>query len=334
MNVPPKKFIRVMPKRIKTFMVRAFRKAGMGCEDAELMGRLLTASDLRGIHSHGTRQARGYIELLRKEQLNPRPVVRVVNETETTAVLDGDGGLGYFASWRAAHMAVEKAKRHGVGVVVTRNHGHFGAAGHYSRVAAAADCIGIAMSGVRAHLGPDQMVMGAGGAAPMSIAIPSGKAPPFVPDMGMYFHYLYGAPNELEALFGKMPDAFFKFLGLGVTCQLLGGTLAGIYNEALRETPYYEAASQGSFIVAIEAARFGPIRTLKREVDAFIAKAQKMRPFPGHDRALLPGGPEWGREREYTRGGIPIGRQHLEELDALAREVAIEPLVSARRKQA
>jgi LDH2 family malate/lactate/ureidoglycolate dehydrogenase len=284
------------------------------------------ASDLRGVFSHGTRQAPGYLWYFRNHQLNVRPHVGIVDETETTAILDGDGGLGYFPSWRAAHMVVEKAKSQGVGVAVTRNHGHFGAAGHYSRVASAADCVGIALSGVRNPLVPDRPVMEAGSGSPISIAIPTGEEASFVPDMGLYFHYLYGSASALQEFFPKIPDAFYKFLGLSLACQALGGTLAGINSAELKDTRYYEGANQGSFIMAIDVTRFMPVAEFKRQMDAYVAGAQKMKPFPGQERAVLPGGLEWEREREYAKEGIPVSPRHQAELNALAKDLGMESI--------
>ena len=323
MNVPPKEFVRIMPEKLHALTSELFRKAGMPDEDARLMADLLVASDLRGVFSHGTRQVTGYISYFQQGQLNVRPRVGIVNETETTAVLDGDGGLGYFPCWRAANMVVEKAKRQGMGVAVTRNHGHFGAAGHYSRLAAAADCIGIALSAVRMSFSPESPVMGVGAGSPISIAIPTGEQAPFVPDMGLYFLNQYGPRDVLQESFSKMPDAFFKFLGLGVACQLLGGTLAGIYNEDLKATRYFQGANQGAFIMAIDVSRLMPVEEFKKKVDEYVAGAERSKPFPGQDRALLPGGLEWRRQQEYAKAGIPVSPDHLAALNAVAKESGV-----------
>ena len=77
------------------------------------------------------------------------------------------------------------------------------------------------------------------------------------------------------------------------------------------------------FATAIDIARFVPIDEFKRQMDAYVAAAQKMKPFPGYERAELPGGPESRREREYAAAGIPIGPAHLASLDAVAQELGI-----------
>jgi LDH2 family malate/lactate/ureidoglycolate dehydrogenase len=291
--------------------------------DARLLTDLLVASDLRGVHSHGTWQAPGYLSYFKTGSLNVRPNVRVVQETDTLVTLDGDGGLGYFAAFRAAHTAVEKAKKHGVALGLTRNHGHIGAAGHYARIVMAAGCAGICISAARFALSPDTSVWQAGGCPPICIAIPSGDAPPIAPDMGLYI-YLREEQMFLD-FFSKAPDAFFKFLGLAAACRVLGGTLAGV-NLMGPCTTRFEGATQGAFVLAIDVAQLVPLDEFKRQVDAYVLAAQSMKPFPGLDRAELPGGPEWRRERDYARDGIPIGRQHQAGLDVAADELGVPRL--------
>ncbi len=146
MNVVPDKATRVMPDPLRSFVKAAFLGVGMDDEGATLMADALVASDLRGVFSHGTRQTAAYVPLLRQGRLNPRPSVRVVNESPTSVRVDGDGGLGYAPSFMAIRIAVQKARAAGVAVGMTSNHGHFGSAGHYTRVAVAADCFGFAVS--------------------------------------------------------------------------------------------------------------------------------------------------------------------------------------------
>ncbi|MBM4044016.1 MAG: Ldh family oxidoreductase [Planctomycetes bacterium] len=322
MNVPPKEFVRVSPDRLRSFTVELFRKAGMPDADARLLADLLVASDLRGVRSHGTWQAPGYLSYFREGKLNVRPQVRIVQDTEATAVLDGDGGLGYFPAFRAAQMAVQRAKRLGVAVGLTRNHGHIGAAGHYARIASAADCIGMCISSARYSPSPEYCVWQAAGCPPICIAIPHGNAPPIAPDMGLYIYTR--EQQTFEDLFSKMPDAFFKILGLAAACRALGGMLAGIHAEPAPGA--FEGANQGSFILAVDVAKFIPLDEFKRHVDAYVTAAQNMKPFPGCDRAELPGGLEWRLERDYARDGIPIGRQHQAGLDAAAAQLGVAKL--------
>jgi len=320
MNTPPEDFIRIRPDRLRDFATGAFCEVGMPEEDAQLLAGLLVVSDLRGVFSHGTWACQYYVSQFRDGKLNVRPRVSIVGQTDTTATLDGDGGLGYFPAMRAAHVAAGKAKKQGVAVAVTRNHGHIGSAGHYSRAISAEDCIGLCASAAWSGGSSEARVTLAGGGSPISVAVPTGDEPPLVPDMGLY---LYLPENEFVELFERLPDAFIKFLGLSSACQALAGVLAGIHSERPTDGPYFEGATQGAFLFAIDISRFVPIDEFKRQMDAYVAMAQRMKPFPGYERAELPGGPEARREREYAAAGIPVGPKHRASLDAVAQELGI-----------
>ena len=132
--------------------------------------------------------------------------------------------------------------------------------------------------------------------------------------------HIYLPESDFVELFGRIPDTFLKFLGLSCACQALAGVLAGVHAH---DRPCFEGATQGAFLIAIDVTRFMPIDDFKRQMDAFIAAAQKMQPFPGYERAELPGGPEARREQEYATEGIPVGSRHQGVLDRVAEELGI-----------
>ena len=285
------------------------------------MAELLVDTDVRGVFSHGTRQSARYLRLLRDGELNPNPKSSIAQQTPATGTIDGDGGLGHFASWRAAHLAVEKAGAVGLAAVATRNHFHFGAAGKYSRVISGAGMAGFVVSSHVRQLSPDQGIMSANGASPMSFAVPSGREHPLILDMSTALALSGNA--DFETIFRRMPATFFKSLGLGAVCHALGGLLAGIqtFDEQGSSWP---AVNQGSFILAVDISAFSPQEAFHRQMDDFIASVRGLKPFPGEDRALLPGALEWEREQSWASEGIPVGPDHQRDLAAIAAELGVE----------
>ena len=288
-------------------------------EHARLMGSILARTDLRCVYSHGTRQAAGYVKEIQEGRINPLPDIQVVRQSTTTAVIDGDGGMGYLPSHLGAETATQMAEDHGVGVVTTRNHFHFGAAGNYSRIAMARDCIGLAVSSHRYDMDPDQSILGASGGSPMSIAVPAGDQPPLILDMSA--HVI--PPGARDELFDRFSAAFTKSLGLGAAFQVLGGILAGIWKPEFQETASRWTSNQGAFIAAFNIASFRSIDRFKADMDEYMAKARAMRPLPGMDSAELPGGMEVTWERENLERGIPIEDEHAKILNTLAEELEV-----------
>ena len=135
MNAPPEKAILVDHRRLHDFVSTAARTVGLSPDRSRLLADLLVANDLRGVRSHGTHQIARYAIGMRDGELNPDPQIRVVGETPSSLLVDGDGGLGYFPAYEGTLRVVDKAVERGIAVMVSRNHGHFGAAGIYSRLA-------------------------------------------------------------------------------------------------------------------------------------------------------------------------------------------------------
>ncbi len=316
-NAPPTQGIRLPHQVLCQLVAELFQKAGTNEPDAELIAGLLTATDLRGVHSHGTRQTPGYTRMILEGRVNPRPNIKVVSETTTTRVYDGDGGMGHFPCHQAMQWVVETANEYGTAAATTRNHFHFGGAGKYSRMAAEAGCIGIAVSSHRYGLPPEALIKSVNATSPISVAFPHGSEAPLVLDMGASM-----LPWD-EDLYNQIPFAFFKELGIGAINRTLGGVLAGIYLPQFvpPESPW--ESNQGSFLTAFDVRCFMPLDEFREQMDRFVADARKMQPFPGCDRAELPGGFEWQRERDYTREGVPISLEHQRALQALADELGV-----------
>ena len=147
MNRPPETFVSVQEYRLLAFSTACFEKAGLSHDHAALISRLLVNSDLRGVRSHGTRTVNGYCSGFENGDMNPDPDIRLVHETPTAVVLDGDGTLGYLPMVRATEAAIAKAKEVGLGMGLVRHIGHYGSAGHYARMCEEAGCIGFSVQG-------------------------------------------------------------------------------------------------------------------------------------------------------------------------------------------
>ena len=315
-NYPPDSGILVPAAEIHNLVVALFEKVEMPAADADLLAGILTRNNRRCIYSHGTGQIPYYLERIKTGRVNPRAQLGVVSEAPAALVMDGDGGLGYFACWRGTEQVIAKAKAGGVGVLTTRNHHHVGSAGNYTRLAIAHDCIGIAMSAHRTFLKEDDSIARIIDASPISISVPAGEQPPLTMDMG-------GALLSYEEeLFDRLPNTFFKSMALSAAIRALGGVFAGVYRDETANSQW--ESGQGSFIAIVDVAHFMPIAELKAEMDSFIAGARRAQPIPGMERAELAGGNEWFWEMENRTKGIPMSDERVAELQREADELGVE----------
>ncbi|MBT8397638.1 MAG: Ldh family oxidoreductase, partial [Gemmatimonadetes bacterium] len=243
-NHPPKHGIRVPSAALKDLTTELLRACGMDPEGSGLVAEHLVSCDLRCVFSHGTKALEKYLPLLREGIVNPRPKVRLEREGGATAVIDGDGGLGYHACNIGMTLAVARARQFGVGAVTTFHHHHFGAAGNWTRMALEEGCVALAVSSHRFQPERGEVVAAAAGSSPISIAVPTRDQPPLVLDMGATF-----LPRN-EDLMAEFPGAFLKALGIGSVNVVLGGLLAGVWRtEGLPPASPWNA-DQGSFLTA------------------------------------------------------------------------------------
>ena len=168
---------------IENFMVEAFEKVGVPKADAHICADVLMASDKRGIESHGINRFKPiYIDRILDKIQKPITKIDVLKETPTTAVLDANDGMGMVASHKAMSMAIDKAKRYGMGMVAVRNSTHYGIAGYYATMATEAHMVGMTGTNARPSIAPTFGVENMLGTNPLTIGFPTDEDFPFVLD--------------------------------------------------------------------------------------------------------------------------------------------------------
>ena len=169
--------------QLLSFTKNIFKKIGCSETDACTAAKALLSADLRGIDSHGVARLAGYIRLWEAKRANTKPNIRIIHETPSTAVIDGDSGLGLVVAPYAMQVAIDKAKNVGTGWVSVQNSNHFGIAGYHALKAVEQNMIGIAMTNASALVAPTFSVERLLGTNPICVAIPAGEEPPFVADL-------------------------------------------------------------------------------------------------------------------------------------------------------
>lgn len=168
---------------MKKFIKDVFLSYGCTEEQAEISSDVLIEADKRGIDSHGLGRLKPiYCDRIDKGILWANKPITVVKETETTALLDGNLGLGLYIGPHCMKLAIEKAKKHGVGFVAVKNSTHYGIAGYYTSMAADAGCVGLSGTNARPSIAPTFGVEPMLGTNPLCFGIPSDDSFPFVID--------------------------------------------------------------------------------------------------------------------------------------------------------
>jgi LDH2 family malate/lactate/ureidoglycolate dehydrogenase len=331
----------------------------MGCskEDAVLASEVLLSADLRGIDSHGIARLTGYVRLWEAKRINPRPRVRTVHETPSTAVVDGDGGLGLVVAPKAMEIAIEKAKTAGTGWVSVRNSNHFGIAGYHAMKALEHDMIGMAMTNASPLVAPTFSTERLLGTNPIAVAIPAGRQPAFVAD----FATTTAANGKLEILQRKGEDAPLGWIQkksgtptsnahelkeggallplgsdrehgshkgycLGAWVDIFSAVLSGAnygpwvppFVSFLSPPPDPVGNGIGHFFGAMLVDAFRPADEFKHHMDNWITRFRSAKPIDGQPRVMIPGDPERETAEQRVSMGIPVNESVLKDLQQLA----------------
>lgn len=346
------KTVIVSEEALKRFCVAVLRKVDVPADQAHAIIDNLVEADLRGVHSHGVVRLPIYVQRLAAKATNPRPVVKIVRETRTSAVVDGDNGMGQWVGERAMEIAINKAKDGDCVFVSVRNSNHFGAAALYAQMAARHDMIGLSFTiGGINHMTPWGGAEAILGNNPFAVAFPAGEERPVVLDMACSVAARGkiivaakegkpipadwavgpdGAPttDAVEALKGFVsPIAGPKGYALTMTIGLLSTMLSGAFFGS-EVTHMYEDLDRpqnvGHLFGVLPVAAFEDVVTYKARMDKAVREMRGVKHAPGVERIYLPGEREYLLLEARRKSGIPIGTGVFGELQALGREYGIE----------
>jgi L-2-hydroxycarboxylate dehydrogenase (NAD+) len=164
---------------LQGFVEQVFVALGTPSEDARICAEVLLASDLRGIESHGVGRLKVYYERIRAGVQLVETEIEIVQETKTTALVDGHHGMGAVIAYRSMRLAMDKARKYGLGAVAVRNSTHFGIAGYYPLMAAREGMMGLALTNARPVVPPTFGAEPMLGTNPIAFAAPSDAGFPF-----------------------------------------------------------------------------------------------------------------------------------------------------------
>ena len=349
-------------EKLQKFIFDIFKTIGCNEQEAQLASEVLISADLRGVDSHGIARLSGYIRLWEAKRINAQPDIKITHETPSTAVVDGDGGLGLVAGPKAMQIAIEKAKNVGTGWVSVKNSNHYGIAGYHSMMALEEDMIGISMTNASPLVSPTYSKERLLGTNPISVAIPAKNQPHFVADMATttaangkleilqrknldcptgWVQDQSGAPTNdshgvkkggaLLPLGGDKIHGSHKGYILGSIVDIFSAVLSGA-NYGPWVPPFVsflEPPSDpvgdgiGHFFGAMRVDAFRPKEEFFDHIDNWISRFRKSNPIEGETNVVIPGDPEREIEEERKSNGIPLLDPVIKDLEKLASKFGV-----------
>ncbi|MET0692128.1 MAG: Ldh family oxidoreductase [Candidatus Binatia bacterium] len=343
---------RIDHERLVRFVQAAFEKLGVPSAEAQIGADALVAADLRGVDTHGvirfSPQA-WYVKWLSEGSMTARPNIRIVSESASTALIDGDRGMGMVIGHRAMELAVAKAKQSGIGMVGVRNSRHYGMSAYYAMQTLPHDMIGIAMTNASRQVVPTFGREARFGTNPMCFAVPADKELPFVLDMATTTAAagklelaarmekaipLGWALNEnaqatddprvaqkarrLLPLGGSRESGSHKGYGLAIVVEILCGVLTGTLTALNADQD-----PRGHFFGAIRIDAFRAVDEFKRDMDRLIQELKSTPPIAGQDRVYVAGEIEFETAEERSERGIPLLPSVLQGLRDVSEQLGV-----------
>lgn len=343
---------------IEKFMVDVMVKAGIPQEDAKIIADVLIQADKLGFDSHGVNRLKPiYLDRINDGILNPTTQFEIVKETPTTAVVDGHNGMGHVISYKAMQLAIEKAKKYGMGMVAVRNSTHYGFAGYYPLMAVKENMIGITGTNARPSIAPTFGVENMLGTNPMTFGMPSDEAFPFLLDCATSI--TQRGKVEVYARQGKeMPKGWVidengesktnsqevledliagraAFTPLGGVGEETGGykgygyaTVVEILSSALQQGAYMKMLlgikdgkkvpyPLGHFFIVIDINAFTEPDDFKKTTGNILRDLRASKKMPGANRIYTAGEKEYDTWMARKDKGVPFNDALFEEFRAM-----------------
>lgn len=335
---------------LRTMAIALVQHSGLEMSDAELFVDNLLDANLTGVDTHGVTRLAIYLKRMRLGLINPRPSMAFEQKFPIAAVLNADHGLGQIAGEKAMAKAIGMANTYGLGAVAVRNSQHFGALGYYCRKAAEREVLSLAFTNAEPALPPWGSYEAYFGTNPVAMGVPVKNGPPIVIDVSTGIvargKIIAAAKQKVpipegwaldpdgnpttdadRALAGAvLTMAGPKGYALAMMVDVLSGVLSGGGYGKNVHSMYKDlknSADVGHFFLCMNIEAFLPKEEFYARIDAMRADIKKAPRRQGVDEIRIPGEKKDRTKRERREIGIPLGRDVVDELQALAREHSV-----------
>lgn len=357
-------FVRVSVPMLMDYVMRVFTALDVPERDAHITADVLVLSDRRGIASHGVARLERYVKGIREGTILPVTRMELIRETPVTALFSANNGLGQVAGHYGMKVAIEKAKRSGVGLVAVRESNHYGIAGYYSMMAVEHGFIGISTTNSAPLVVPTHGREAVIGTDPISVAVPTKKRLPFVVDMAtstvprgklevyerrgesipeVWATDAKGKPttNPGEVLENLIARRGGGLLPLGGAEELTGGhkgyglammveIITGVLSGGAFATQVYGHKEKGAnvchFFGAIDVNAFIPENEFRKRMDTLLEIVSGSQLAHDKERIFIHGEKEY-EMMEANKETVPLYHKVIESINRIGVELGLERML-------
>jgi LDH2 family malate/lactate/ureidoglycolate dehydrogenase len=325
----PSDRVRLSVAEARDHAERALRGIGYNAEEARIVADHAIDAALCGYEYSGLAKLLNIPEHRRFKQ--PRQPIRVVRETEVSALYDGGNNVGMLAMYHVARASIAKAAAHGFAILGVTNSWMSGRSAYYVEMIAKADLIGIHTASSAGAVAPPGGARPVLGTNPIAFGLPSSRGP-VVFDMGT--SAFMGTDLAYRARIGQMlpegvaidsegrptrdpsraragallPFGGYKGFGLGFIVQALG-----LLASAAADTD----RADGYLFVVFRPDLLADADQFKQQLGELVEEIKAIPRQPEVSEIRIPGERALRSRERALREGIEIDRLVFEALTRL-----------------
>ena len=329
--------------KLKNIIKKIFKKYGLNDKHSTISANALINAELVGAPSHGLSRLKMYCDRISKKVINPKAKIKVKKISQSIAHVNGNNSIGFVAADTAIKIAIDNAKKTGIGLVAVKNSGHYGLSGYYAEQAVKKGLVVMVFTNAPPAVAPHGALKSLFGTNPICFGTPTGSKVPFILDTSISMINRgkirvaaregaeipkgvaldkFGKPttDPKKALEGvQLPIVGFRGSGLAWMVDILSGVLTGGNHAGRVKDPFTDFSGPqniGHLFFVLKPNLFVGNSFNKRIKDN-IKTVKKLPKINGVKEILYPGQNKFNRLKNNEKKKIFISKSIKKDLEDL-----------------
>jgi len=330
-------------QKLSKILNKIFHNHNLNKKHALICSNALINAELVGAPSHGLSRLKMYCDRITKKVINPKAKIKIKKISQSITHVDANNSIGFVAADIAIKIAINNAKKTGIGLVAVKNSGHYGLSGYYAEQAVKKGLMVMVFTNAPPAVAPHGALKSLFGTNPICFGTPTGSKIPFILDTSISMINRgkirvaaregvtipgdvaldkFGKPttDPKKALEGvQLPIAGFRGSGLAWMVDILSGVLTGGNHAGRVKDPFTDFSGPqniGHLFFVLKPNLFVGNSFNKRIKDN-IKTIKKLPKIKGVKEILYPGQNKFNRFKSNFKKEINISKAVLKDLEYL-----------------
>ena len=323
--------VKLKTSTLKREIINIFKKFGLSNDHALISTNALINAELVGAYGHGLSRLKMYCDRIKKKVINPKPKIKIKKISQSISHLDANNSIGFVAADIAIKIAIQNAKKTGIGMVAVKNSGHYGLSGYYAEQAVKKNLITMIYTNAPPAVAPHGALKSLFGTNPICFGTPTGSKIPFILDTSISMINRgkirvaarnnqkipegvaldkFGKPtiDAKKALQGvQLPIAGFRGSGLAWMVDILSGVLTGGNHAGRVKDPFDDFSGPqniGHLFLVFKSNLF--VNNFNSRIKDNIKTIKRLPKIRGINEIMYPGQNKYKRFKENQKKEIRI----------------------------